>query len=43
VGGDVLNSLAHQPQAATVPEALEILLSSTYGHDRTSLDERDSR
>src|SRR5436190_8216239 len=36
MGGDVLHLLAHQPHAAPVSEALQILLSPTYRHVLTS-------
>src|SRR5262245_8409435 len=36
MGGDVLHSLPHQPDAAPVPEALQVLLSSTCGHGLAS-------
>jgi hypothetical protein len=36
MGGNVLYPLAHQPHAASVSEALQILFSPTYGHILTS-------
>jgi hypothetical protein len=36
MGSDVPHPLPHQPQAAPVPEALQVLFSPTYGHVLTS-------